>query len=139
MFAQISDNRVFSGEDEEKFEKLISDMTEWMNKYAALYDDPEAIIDDLPEVQMEEENPMETLKVPVEVQEPESTPIVGSAEVEKEVQERHFYCIITYESRNALIGGSAYLSARNRIVEERRDNLVNLYLSIPLTVKFLIP
>ena len=86
MFAQISDNRVFSGEDEEKFEKLISDMTEWMNKYAALYDDPEAIIDDLPEVQMEEENPMETLKVPVEVQEPESTPIVGSAEVEKEVQ-----------------------------------------------------
>ena len=65
MLASISDDRVFDGEDEEKFEKLISDMTDWMNKYAALYDnnDPDAIIEDL-------EYPYETLQVPVEVQEP---------------------------------------------------------------------
>jgi hypothetical protein len=70
---QITENRVFEGEDEEKFVKLIGDMTDWMNKYADLYDnnDPDTILEDL--------------ELPKE--EPASLPIVGSAEVEPEAEE----------------------------------------------------
>ena len=66
MLGQISDGKVFEGEDEENFEALITDMTAWMNKYAELYDDPDTIIEDL--------------EMPAEVAEPVSSPIVGSAE-----------------------------------------------------------
>jgi len=53
MFDSISDNHVFEEEDEQKFNQLISDMTDWMNKYASLYDDPDTIMDHLevPETQ----------------------------------------------------------------------------------------
>ena len=54
MFTQISDNRVFEDEDEERFDQLISDMTAWMNKYASLYDDPDTILDDLEVPEMAE-------------------------------------------------------------------------------------
>jgi hypothetical protein len=70
LFEQISDDRVFEGEDEEKFEKLIGDMTDWMNKYAGLYDDPDTILEDL--------------ELPKE--EPASSPIVGSTITESEEQ-----------------------------------------------------
>ena len=57
MLAHISDDHMFEGDDAEKFDQLISDMADWMNKYADLFDDPETILEDLemPEVEDIEE------------------------------------------------------------------------------------
>lgn len=83
LFDQISDNRVFDGEDEERFESLIDSMTDWMNRYASLYDNPDAIIEDLEYTETEE------------VEEKKNTPIVESASFAPETQQLQ-YTSVTY-------------------------------------------
>ena len=72
MLDQISGDKAFDEEDEEKLETLITDMTAWMNKYAGLYDDPDTILEDL--------------EMPTEVVEPVEEPQDQSVEIYIEYQ-----------------------------------------------------